>query len=191
MADTTYPQMPAELAEIIATHRALFGGFTMMADEAPIEPEAAGQPNEAETPGDHATDAEKLGEGGKKAIQAEREARKQAEKALADLQKQIADANKTAEEKAAEALTEAQRAAAENAAKALRYEVAAAKGLDLKLASRLTGATKEDLEADAENLKALLAASAIPPGPRPDPSQGHGSDPKPTTLTQAINAHYA
>ena len=34
MASNPNPLMPADLAEIIATHKALIGGFTMMADEA-------------------------------------------------------------------------------------------------------------------------------------------------------------
>ena len=35
------PTIPADLAEVIATHRAMFGGFTMMADEAPATPTPA------------------------------------------------------------------------------------------------------------------------------------------------------
>ena len=154
---------------------------TNLAEEQP-EGQHEEQPEQDDKPVD-----DKLGDGGKRALQAERDARKQAERALADLQKQVEDANKTAEQKAAEALAEAQKASEMNAAKALRYEVAAAKGIDLKLASRLTGSTKEELEADADSLKALLA----PTGPKPDPSQGHGSNPKPTNLSEAISAHYA
>lgn len=82
-------QMPAELAEIIATHRALFGGFTMMAEEgAPAVPAGSGQPNPV--PADTAAKAdEQLGDGGKKALQSERDARKSAEQQVADLRAQV------------------------------------------------------------------------------------------------------
>ena len=133
---------------------------------------------------------EKLGEAGIKALQAERDARKQAEDQLKTLRQQIEDANKTAEQKAADDLAAAQKAAAESAARALRYEVAAAKGLDLKLAPRLTGATQEELEADADQLKELLGTAA-PKVPKPDPSVGAGGDVKPKTIQDAISAHYA
>lgn len=134
-------------------------------------------------------DDEKLGEAGLKALQAERDARKQAEDQLKAIQKQIDDAKKTAEEKAAEALQEAQKAATENATKALRYEVAAEKGLPLALASRLTGSTKEELLADADTLKSLIPAGA-PGAPKPDPSVGNTGDVKPKNLKDAIKAHY-
>lgn len=192
MANTTNTRIPAELAEIIAAHRALFGGYMMMADGEQSDPPA-------DPPADAGAAVEKVvekpdefkNEDSKRAVltdlYTERDARKQAEKALQDLQKQIDDASKSAEEKATEALTAAQKSATENAAKALRYEVAATKELPLSLASRLNGSTKEELEADADNLKKLLT----PSGPKPDPSQGHGSDPKPTGLNQAVSAHYA
>ena len=56
---------------------------------------------------------------------------------------------------------------------ALKYEVAADKGFDLKLAVRLNGTTKAELEADADNLKPLLGAT--PGTPKPDQSQGKGA----------------
>jgi ElaB/YqjD/DUF883 family membrane-anchored ribosome-binding protein len=112
---------------------------------------------------------EPLGDGGKKALDAEREARRQADKALADLRKEIEDSKKTAEQKASDALNAAQRTADENAARALRYEVAAAKGLDLSLAARLSGTTKEELEADADSLMALIPKAPTPPAPPAGP----------------------
>lgn len=108
---------------------------------------------------------EPLGAGGIKALNAERDARAKAEKDLADLRKQIEDSKKTAEQKAADDIAAANRTAQENAAKALRYEVAAAKGLDLSLAGRLTGSTKEELEADAAALMALIPAPVTPTAP--------------------------
>ncbi|HEY9522557.1 MAG TPA: hypothetical protein VIR33_04910 [Thermopolyspora sp.] len=60
--------------------------------------------------------------------------------------------------------------------KASRLEVAAAKGLTPAQAARLQGSTREELEADADQLRALFPAApalAGTPGvPAPDPSQG-------------------
>jgi len=70
---------------------------------------------------------------------------------------EIEESTKTAEQKAAERVTaleqsdrDKETAIAERDAKLLRYEIAAAKGLDLKAALRLQGSTKEELEADAD-----------------------------------------
>lgn len=179
--------IPAELAEIIATHKGLFGGFTMMADDgAPTDPPADPPAN---PPADAPKDQEPLKEPGLKALQAEREARAKAEAELAALKKQNEDAKLSADEKAAKDLKEAQEQAATAATRALRYEVAAEKGLDLKLAPRLTGSTKEELAADADTLLALVGTGKLV-APQPDPSAGHSGDPKPKSLSEAITAHY-
>lgn len=119
-------------------------------------------------------DDEPLGPAGRKALVDARAKAAEATRRAAALQKQIDDSKKTAEQKAADDLASAQRDAADARLKALKYEVAAAKGIDLKLASRLTGATKEELEADADVLKESIPA---PTGgtPKPDRSQGGGS----------------
>jgi len=132
------------------------------------EPPATGTSQSGSSEGD-----EPLGEAGKRALTAERDARAAAERALADLRKEIADGKKSAEQRAADDLAAAQRDAAAAELKALRYEVAATKGLDLKLAPRLTGATRTEIEADADALKALIPAGST--SPLPDPSQGGGS----------------
>lgn len=136
-----------------------------------VETPPAPVPADPPKPTDPPKPGDQLGEPGLKALQAERDARADAEKALADLTKEIEDGKKSAEQKAAEALAAAQRDAADAALKALRYEAAATKGIDLKLASRLTGTTKAELEADADVLKSLIGTGATP---RPDPSQGGG-----------------
>lgn len=116
---------------------------------------------------------EALGEGGLKALNSERDARKVAEQKVKELEKQITDSKKSAEELAAENLEteKSGRLAAE--ARALKYEVAAEQGLELKLASRLSGTTRDELVADAKALKELVGA--MPSTPRPDPHQGGGS----------------
>jgi hypothetical protein len=118
------------------------------------------------------------------------EDRAKANKAELEAQQQaIADSQKSAEQKAAEALAAAQASASTAAAKALRYEVAAAKGLDLTLASRLTGSTLEELEADADALMALIPPKApevpsTPVGPTV-PGQQPGGAPAPAQVTQS------
>ncbi|WP_430600327.1 hypothetical protein [Brevibacterium sp. K72] len=147
--------------------------------------------------GDEPNDDDGLREGGLKALQTERDARKQAEKENADLKAQIKafeDANKSQAEKDAEEREELQKANSENASLVLKYQVAESKGLSLSAARRLSGSTKEELEADADELKKILgqATPPPPPTPQPDRSQGNGSDkPKPKNLADAVTQHYA
>lgn len=56
--------------------------------------------------------------------------------------------------------------------RAVRLEVAAAKGLTPAQAARLQGTTREELDADADQLKELFPTSATPGIPAPDPTQG-------------------
>lgn len=149
--------------------------------ETPVEPDGGGggikidEPPAKDAPADkEPAKSDPLGEPGLKALQAERERASKAEKALADLQKQVEDAGKTAEQKASDALAEAQHNAQAATLKALQYEIAAEKGIDLKLATRLVGATREEIAADADNLKTLVGAK--PASPKPDPTRGGGSD---------------
>ena len=115
-----------------------------------------------------------LGDAGKKAIQAERDARKAAEKAASDLQSQL-DAIKAAQmsdlEKAqAEAAKNAEDAAAARA-EALRWRIAAKHGIsDEDAETFLTGSTEEALTKQAERLASL--ATAAPTTPKPDRTQG-------------------
>lgn len=71
--------------------------------------------------------------------------------------KEIADRDKTEAERLAERATEAETRASEAESKLLRYEVAADRDLDLKAAGFLTGSTREEIEARADELAALLA----------------------------------
>ncbi len=140
-------------------------------------PATTPQPTAAPAPArpDGVSDAEwsALGDPGKAALVRERAASTKAVADLAALRKEIEDANLTAEQKTAADLKDAREAAAANAAKALRYEVAAEAGIPLALAARLTGTTREEIAADAETLKTLIPAGATPPRtPAPDPSQG-------------------
>lgn len=128
--------------------------------------------------GEGAGDGDKLGEGGIKALKAEREARAKAEKDLAERDKRIKeleDAGKSEDQKRTERLealeksdNEKTAALASKDAMLLRYEIAAEKGIDLKAAARLQGTTREEIEADADELKKLLT-----PGRSGDGTQFH------------------
>lgn len=103
---------------------------------------------------------EPLGEGGKKALQAERDARTQAQKALTDAQnriKELEDATKTDEQKRADRVQELESSDRQKdttiaglQADLMRFRVAAAEGLDLEAAERLRGTTEDEIRADAK-----------------------------------------
>lgn len=80
-----------------------------------------------------------------------RKANKEAETYRLKL-KEIEDRDKSELEKERDAKTVAEKRAEEAEARALRLEVAAEKGLTLRQAKRLAGSTREELEADADEL---------------------------------------
>lgn len=132
--------------------------------------------------------ADDLGDAGKKAIAAERAARKAAEKQAADLAAQVKafeDASKTEAEKAAARAEAAEKALAEVTAKAARLQVAAEVGVPADLVEFLTGGDEESLRAQAEKLMAATAASKAPRVPQPDPSQGAKPGGSASQLTRA------
>lgn len=117
--------------------------------------------------------SEALNEGGKKALVAEREARKAAEKTAADLKAkldEIEQANLSDLEKAQQAAKAATDRLAEIEATALRQKVAIEKGVPAKWVDRLRGTTEEELAADADLILADVQQS--PTTPKPDLSQG-------------------
>lgn len=122
------------------------------------------------TPGD-------LGDGGKNAIVAEREARKQAERQLRETQKALKeyeDRDKSELQKALERAEAAEKQAAEATFSALRTKVAAAKGVP---ASSLTGTTEDELTASADELIAWRdqnKPATPPPAPKRTPTSGGG-----------------
>ncbi len=169
------------------------GRFDMPEDEGqagatPAEPKVTVNNPPAQSP------EQSLGEAGQRAIREERARAKAAEKerdeAVARLKK--LDEEKLSEhEKATRRAEEAERRAAEAESRALRLEVVTETGLPAAMAGRLQGATKDELLADAESLRSLLApvngtngdgqgGTEAPPNaanrriPRPDPSQGGG-----------------
>ena len=87
--------------------------------------------------------------------------------------KEYEDRDKTEQQKLAESQAAAEERAVAAELRASRLEVAAEKGLTPAQAKRLVGATREELEADADEiLKDFPAAPGRSASPRPDPSQG-------------------
>lgn len=89
---------------------------------------------------------EQLGEGGIKALKAERERAAAAEKALAEREaklKEYEDREKTEEQKTLERIAAAEARAAELELKATRAEVAAASGVPVDLLSRVSGSAED------------------------------------------------
>ena len=122
------------------------------------------------------------------ALAKEREARRRFE---AEAKKNAGAAQKLAEAEDADK-SEIQRAVDRSAAaearaklaesRLLRYEVAAAKGISHAMAARLQGETREELEADAEELLKELPAPTAPkpsetPGGRPREALRSGTAP--------------
>lgn len=123
-----------------------------------------------------------LGDSGKKALAAERKARRDAERQLKDMQDRLAaieDAEKTETQRLADKLAEAEARATQAEANALRLQVAQSKGLSAAQAKRLVGSTQEELEADADEiLEAFPGQGATPPpDPSPRPDLRGGADP--------------
>ncbi|WP_181785078.1 hypothetical protein [Streptomyces phytophilus] len=188
-----------------------------MADEEitdnPETPATGDEPEPTPQPAD-------LGDAGKKALAEERQGRREearlrreAEARLKELEPLAAEAEKarearkSAEEKLNEKLTAAERRAVDAEQRLLRSEVAAEKGLTAAQARRLVGATREELEADADDLLTVFGPSGTPepdaaadrdPAPDGEPAAqrtpperlrpGGLPTPKPPTLPEQIAA---
>ena len=174
------PSDPATIQRLIDHRRAHFGDARMEADATSDDTQETPDGGEGEQPeGD-----ERLGEGGKKALQAEREARA-AEKRRADAAearlKELDDAKLTDQQRL-EAERDEYRSKADSAGATLaKYEAAEAAGIPLTWAKRLTGSTSEELLADAKSIKEQIT----PSGPKPDPSQGGSGGGRVSSLSDA------
>lgn len=144
-------------------------------------------------------DGDALGDAGKRALEAERKARRDAEQALKAAKArldEVDDAKKSDIEKLTEQVSTAKQEAMAATARALRLEVAietAPEGMSLakvkKLASRLQGDSREDLIADAEDLFAEFAPTKAPPTERPRENlQAAGSSDDEAVDAEAIAA---
>ena len=141
-----------------------------MADETTAEAVEA-----AETNTEQSDSSEVLGDGGKKALEAERKARADAEKAAKDFKAQLDALNdaKLSEterlQKQLDALANDYKAAQVDAA---RNRVAAEEQIPAGLVGYLTGDDESAIRESAKVLKSAIAEAAKPGTPAPDPSQG-------------------
>jgi len=145
------------------------------------------QPTEPTSQQGDPADDETLGEGGKKALKAEREARTKAERAAAELQAKldkIEAANMSDLERAQKEAADAKAAAAKAVTDALRFRVAAQHGISEEDAELfLTGDDADTLTKQATRLK-----ERTPTSPKPDPTQGaqHAAALNGDGLTEAL-----
>jgi hypothetical protein len=146
------------------------------------------------TPASKGDDGE-LGEKGKAALDKERTARREAERrakdgdaAMARL-KEIEDAQKSEQQKLTERAEKAEREAAEAKVSLMRRDVAADKQLPPAMADRLRGTTREELEADADELLKMLPAPGGDPKPKgaPQPPAGDNGPQRAKSLAEAIS----
>lgn len=134
-------------------------------------------------------DPDGLGDAGRRALQAERTARAEAERLLREAQSQLTSqaARITEIETGSGTLaTQVTDLQGEN----LRLRTAVDYGVPSEHVHRLVGSTAEELAADAQALLALMGAQSRPAAPRADPSQGSRT-PAPQTPEAAFKATFA
>lgn len=140
-------------------------------------------------------EGEPLGEAGIKALQAERDARKQAEHALAELKEKFQALEtefNTFKDSSAQEIASLTGERDATTAKLTRLQIAYDKGLPVELIDHLSGSTAEELAAsadafarhfnppadttpDAGESEPVVEPAPAVPGPRPDLSQGNAS----------------
>jgi multidrug efflux pump subunit AcrA (membrane-fusion protein) len=111
---------------------------------------------------------EDLGDAGKRALEAERKARRAAEKAATEATakvKQYEDAQKTEAERLAAQVAELEARAAKAEAAEMRTRIIAETGISAELARFVTGATEDEMREAAEVLRANVAAPKTPTAP--------------------------
>lgn len=140
-------------------------------------------------------DDSELGDRGKAALDKERQARREAERRAKDGEaailrlKEIEDAQKSEQEKLTERAEKAEREAAEARIALMRRDVAADKQLPPAMADRLRGTTREELEADADELLKMLPTNGSDNKPKgaPQPPAGENGPQRAKSLAEAIS----
>ena len=120
-------------------------------------------------------DTDTLGDAGKKALDQERKARRDAERKLSTLEaelQELRDRDKSDSERLTTKNAALEKELAEAIARADRFEVALEKGLDPVRAKRLTGSTRAELEADADELATWTAAAGDDADTKPPATPG-------------------
>lgn len=100
------------------------------------------------------------------------ETRAKADHEAANKWREFEASQKSEYEKLADELAKFKSEAEQASAKVLRYEVATEKGIPAEALDLLTGSSREDLEAAADKLIALIADQNKPSAPKPDMNQG-------------------
>lgn len=116
---------------------------------------------------------EQLGDGGKRALNSERQARRDAEKKLTDMAsrlQQYEDRDKTELQKALERAEAAEKGVSSMRVANARLMAAAVHNLPPDLIDLLGGGTDEEIDARAKLLAEKLAAAAPPPAPVKEPA---------------------
>ena len=209
---------------LLAFHRAHFGDARMEADDDSDSDggdDATGSDDDRDTSSrdsdDDRGDRDGLNEGGKRALDAERKAARDAARAARDEKKARETAEARVAELEREKMTAQERAEAERdewrkkyeeqaaqlAARdldILRRDVAAEKGLTHRQAARLRGDTREELEADADDLirefgvdkaREQERSEEKPRTPRPDRSAGATTTGAAKSVSQTQAAYLA
>lgn len=207
----TIPGAPAELLARINARRERFAPGVTMGLADPDTPPPAGEQPAGTTPADPATgpgtDDFKSEESKRSVLAdlaAEREARKELQRKIADMEGSVGvlsalrqvlapdgkpDPQADLAAQVAELRRERDEAKAKEARMTLAATVAAASGVtDIADVALIAAQAGEDaMRALAARLK---GATPGPGTPKPDPSAGHSGDPKPRNLSEAINQHY-
>ena len=100
------------------------------------------------------------------------ESRAKQAKADADKWREYEQSQKTVEERRTEELAQVQRELEAERTARLRLEIASDRGISGEALTLLDGATREEIEAKADALQALIASQQKPKAPAPDPLQG-------------------
>ena len=132
---------------------------------------------------------ENLGEGGAKALQAEREARKQAQTQAKQATEQLAALTAQFEEAKTEwekTQTQTQTQLADLNRDKTRWQVAFEKNLPADLIDFLTGNNMEEMSEQADRLTTHLSHTTTPEPLRPDMTQGAGNTSPNLTPLQAF-----
>ena len=154
-------------------------------------PEGAAAPPDGDT-------GKPLGPNGEKALAAERDARKAAEKRAADAEAKVADAEKAKlgeKERAEVERDEARKEAAEARAELARIRVGAKYGLSPEdVADLSTAGTPDDFDARAKRLSERLKITGATPGNAgglpPSPNAGRGTGKAPSGSEQGMAELY-
>lgn len=109
------------------------------------------------------------------------ESRAKADHDLANKWREYETSQKSEHEKLADELAAARAEASQASTTLMRYQIASEKGIPSSALDLLVGATREELETNADKLLSLIADQSKPKTPKPDENQGK---PAPTSVGQ-------